>query len=414
LSRGARSGEWEQTFVAPNGDEYIAKFDLDPTSRERLTIITPEGKAVKKISDIRDILKYPEYSVEEFIRWGDTAEGRKKQGNVLFKMLPQDIQDKYTHLALDEKQLFDDRTYKGRMLKEKQGALKTQKLSDSDIQEAMLYAEYQNQEQSILDSMGGYEELKEEAQRVSDEMTKASVSLESVREKIIDKGNAFKSVEEEVRQLEEQLMRKRQQLTDIKNEGRELRSQEDKLTATVKGLREKVVSLNEEKKQYAEQEDKLKAIREKQGECLEIKLRVDNYEKLEEEVAHLEAEHKALDKKVTEVRNARRRLIEEAELPVKDLTIEDGELYVRKGNELFKFSEEEMCTSELLVKGIEIALAANPTTKILFLFNANLLNTEKRDALDKLAKHLDYLFLLELVDETAPNIHLVAHEEYGK
>lgn len=413
ISRGARSGEWEQTFVAANGEEYIAKFDFDPTTKERLTVITPEGRVVKKISDIRDMLGYPDFSVEEFISWGVNAEGRKKQGDVLFKMLPQETRDKYTNLALDEKAFFDDRTYKTRQFNERNAVLKSSTVSQEDIEEARLYEDYQLQEQLLLNEMQGYEELLALQKEVLSDQTKCSLTLVNKREKLNDKRNAYRELGAEVKELEERLAKKKEQLEQIGEEGTILADEIQKNEAKEERYSAKLEALDKDLEQYAGKDEELQSVRTKMGEALEIKLRVEEYETLEEEVALLESETKALNGKVNAVRKAKRDLFESAELPVNDLTLEDGELFVRKGEELFKFSEEEMCTSELLVKGIEIALAANPKTKILFLFNANLLNYAKREALDQLAKELDYLFLLEMVDESVDSIQLIAHEEVG-
>lgn len=412
MMRGERSGVFEQTFVAPNGDEYIARFDLDPTTSNRLTVVSPEGKTVKKIGDIKELLDYPDFTVEEYIRWGETAEGRRMQGDVVFKMLTEEEQILYANLAMDEKKLFEDRAFKNRLMKDKRGALKVAEPSNEELQEAMLYVDYQSKEEAIVDGMSGYEEVNTRAQELSNQLSEAQMSLNGKRGRLDDKRRSYADLDAEVKELEKHLEKKKMQRAAVKQEGEQLASEAEKESARIKDLEGELADANQLKERFGSKEAELDTIRQKMGECLDIKLRVEAFESLEQEVYELEREWKALDANIASTRIAKREVLEKANLPVDDLVLEDGELFVQKEGQLFKFSEKEMCTSELLVKGIEIVLAANPKTKVVFLFNANLLNSAKREELDQLAKHMDYLFLLELVDERHQDVQLIAHEEY--
>lgn len=288
LTRGERSGEWEQTFIAANGGEYLAKFDLDPTTGERLTIVTPEGKIMKKIGEIKDLFGSPDWSIEEFIPWGLTAEGRKKQASILFKLLPKETQVNYANLGIDETKAFEDRTFKNRILKEKEGALTTSKPTSEDIQKAMQYTKYYNQEQNILHELDGMGDVRTQLEKASAEYTAAQVLAQSLTQKIEDKTSDYTELKKEIEEMLEQIKAKQLKLKAIQDDGMKLR-QEVK-SANV-ALEAKALVVKEQEKlraTLAETEEQLATAQTSMRECNVAQTDVKRYEELRDRSGRIE------------------------------------------------------------------------------------------------------------------------------
>lgn len=86
LREGKEKGVIEGDISREDGIYHI-KFSLTG-GRPYLTITYPDGTKSDKYGDLRDLFGYVDIDVDEFVAWSESAEGRRKQVEIVKQLLP--------------------------------------------------------------------------------------------------------------------------------------------------------------------------------------------------------------------------------------------------------------------------------------------------------------------------------------
>lgn len=235
----------------------------------------------------------------------------KEKANTLLKIIG--IGDKLAALEKEEKELFSERTYVGRIATQKEKFAKEQTYYPDAPKDLVSPSELIRQQQDILARNGENQRKRDQVERLK---SSESLLLASIRD------------------LELKLAEKKDQLSDV---------QTDLITAS-----KSVENLQDES--TAELEASISDIEE-----INRKVRANlDKEKAEEDALTYKNQYNELTVKINEVRKSRTELLDHAELPLPELSIDDGEL-VYKGQKW-----DNMSGSERLIVSTAIVRKLNP------------------------------------------------------
>ena len=413
LSHGKPNGYIEGDFLAANGEVYTVRMDLDPKSgSNRFTIRDSKGNVRKTVTDVKDFFGYNTVTMEDFIDYGKTVEGARKQASIVMQLLPDEVQEEYRRLEEDEKVSYDNRTFVGRKLDEVRKTLRNQTPDQEDLDAADSYKVYSAEHDVVRGSIAAYDgviTLEEEITRKEDLKNAKESHLNDLRSQFKGCGEEIKRLE---RLIEEQKVRMKEiksradgylkEVDSIRGEEETLRSQREE---TLKGLNEKYPTGREGLEKRLEELEALLT------ESDHARIRIRTHNEMVEEFKGLEGEHKKEDDRVHSIRQAKRNLLT-TELPIEGLFIEDGMLYVEKEGNLHRFNTNECSQSEVMVKTLEVLRSINPKLKMMLISRGNDFGPERMKALHEMAKENEELYLIEYV--TGDNdLLLEGYEEGG-
>ncbi len=136
LRNGEKNG-FAKMIVGGDGKEYTVELrftENDP--RGTISIKAKDGARSTNVSMLRTILNYRNFDAEEFARWSETAEGRRKQIQVIMGLMPPEIANRIKTIDAEVLQTKESRKTINANVKYKETELESIKaqLSDGDIE----------------------------------------------------------------------------------------------------------------------------------------------------------------------------------------------------------------------------------------------------------------------------------------
>lgn len=405
LTVGESNGHVEQVIQAANGDEYIFRMDLDPTNKQdRFTLLNPNGKVSKRISDIKDFCGYNDFTVEDFMDFGKTDEGARKQADIVLNLFPAEVQKQYKSLSKDEDESYKERTYIGRKVKDAEGAVKKAEPTTEEKQEAELYKTLIEDEQQIEEELNSFKDtsiIENNILHITDKMNDCEKKVVSLRED-------YKACSDEIERLEALIAVQKSKQNDIKKEAEEYKNAVEAYRKNLAAENKKLEEFDTNKKEQLS--DKLENVRKQISEAIVCKDRVDNYNELVQEYNELKKQYEAEEARLKDIRFTKKNLMTQA-LPISNLVIEDGILFYEDDGNLFRFNSNETATSKLIFKTIEIILAINKKMEVVLISRGGGdMDKFTLKALHELGVDKDSLFIMEMISDN-DEIQVVGYEE---
>lgn len=136
LRNGEKNG-FAKMIIGGDGKEYTVELrftENDP--RGTISIKAKDGMRSTNVSMLRTILNYRNFDAEEFARWSETAEGRRKQIQVVMGLMPPEIANRIKTIDTEVLQTKESRKAVNANVKYKETELESIKaqLSDGDIE----------------------------------------------------------------------------------------------------------------------------------------------------------------------------------------------------------------------------------------------------------------------------------------
>lgn len=136
LRNGEKNG-FAKMVIGGDGKEYTVELrftENDP--RGTISIKAKDGMRSTNVSMLRTILNYRNFDAEEFARWSETAEGRRKQIQVVMGLMPPEIANRIKTIDAEVLQTKESRKTINANIKYKETELESIKaqLSDGDIE----------------------------------------------------------------------------------------------------------------------------------------------------------------------------------------------------------------------------------------------------------------------------------------
>lgn len=109
LRNGTEKG-FAKMVVGDDGVEYEVNLSFTKANpKGTFTIKGPNGMSSSNVSSLQKIFGYTDFDAVEFSRWSETAEGRRKQVEVVKSLLPKAARDRMEAIAKERAEVYNSR-----------------------------------------------------------------------------------------------------------------------------------------------------------------------------------------------------------------------------------------------------------------------------------------------------------------
>lgn len=383
LKKGEKTGFAKMT-VGNGPDSYEVELRFSETNPRGTLVIGKKDSGLKsdRKSALESIFKYQDFDANEFLRWSETAEGRRRQAELVKSLLPEEIQNQINELDYQVAQALEKRTEIGREMKLFEGQVKTLFVTEEEQDkfsksvDVSQLAEQHREASEKNQKRAGVIERKQAREK---ELIEIPVSLEKSEKATFEKIDfleiRLKEIQAEIEQAKKDLGR---EYDLAKAKEAELKKQNEEA--------EKWISQNPEI-ELSEIQSKIKNSEEHNKKAIMVQQYKEAFSKLQE----LAEKHANFEKIITEGAANKKALIESAKLPV------DGLDFSEEGITLngIPFREGEVATSEAMEVAVSLIVAKNPTTKIFRVAQGESLGEDRLRAIVDFAKKRGYQGFIE-------------------
>lgn len=352
----------------PRGTLYITDMQSGMTSTQQ--------------SMLQDIFGYKSFDANEFIMMSNTAEGRRKQMEIVKSLIPKDTLMKIDQIERELPVLEQNRTEWGRKIKDLDGAVKEMGIGPEDIEYYTAPIDIKDLNKRIDE---GYQRNNEIA-RKEEELQAHQSSLDVWDEKMDtdlakfdDDGLELEAQIQALKEKQEQLLEQRKLYIKKMEEDKAAKEQSVKALKTYLGANKKtsIESLREQADKAGEHNIRFEKVQE--------------YKTKQERLSAAAKERQKVDDEIKEKRAEKEELIKSAKLPIKGLTFEEEGLAI----DGIPFRPGEVSTSQEIEIAARLIMAMNPKTKIFKLMNGESIGQEKFKAIVEFAKKNGYQGFIE-------------------
>ena len=417
VTQGKKDGFALFEFEAPGGMPYQVKLEYKEDGKEKLTLMAPGGIKSTKVTDLRNVFDYHDVSVEEFMLWSDSKEGRMKQRNLLLSIFPKEIQEKFIS-AIEKETLY----YNNRASLNKEVDLLTKQLEGYKMtEEELLQLQNKATYQSRLNQANEYKKKATESYTnikvLESKIEQDIIGLEQYKSSLTNqKAQLKKQIDDkhdEINELKAKLQKLEQEAFDLieqsENFDQNANKEIDRRNATIKSYHDQVAVI----KADLLPEDKVETS------ITTLKARIDALATLEtrnnmrlEIVKQLEAKTASLkvaEKDLTDIRNYKDQVILEAEMPIQGLSIDENGLNYNG----LPFDKNQLSTSQFMQVVLRILIAINKKTPIIPIGRAESFGKKKLNELIELAeKENCQIFFEKVKDEGSLTIEVFEDDEF--
>lgn len=418
LTWGEKEGHVKGTFEFNGADNrtYTVCLDYDD-KKEKFTLIYPDATISSKKGDISEVFQYNFFTVDEWFAWGKTAEGQRKQAKIIKQLLPGDAQQRIEQIEAltgnkDRESLFKKRTAINSVLKEYEASLnqlgnadpelekkvkawteEKEKL-DKEIEEAMQKNQQIIQRNADIDRLlerkaSIQEEVKGVKQRFEDFVDERTKMIAEYKEKIQRFENEIDAKSDEVEKYESDRQDELEKLT------KDIESNKKQDPVDLNSLKEQASKISEAIKQAGD------AVR-----------NAERKQELVEKIEQKREETQSLSDEIQKLRAEKEKIIADADLPVKNITIDEEGMAMFKTSEghLLPFSEEHVSYSEGGAAVIKLMAHINKQTPVWVIGKASEYDKNKIKMFANFAKQNNAIMLMDRVLSDDKKLEIEAYD----
>jgi len=361
-AEGIESGYYE--FTIPSADGTLVTIRNEFTDQKnKFTAVTADGEKISQVTEIRNLFNYTPINVSEFFAMSRTADGRRKQRDIILKLLPEDLRDKFSDADLQEQHYFTQRTEIGRDFDSAKSYMDSCVISDDDRE----LLGKKDQAKQLLSKYLTY-------QAGRDDANKAKPSIER------------------------------------------LEAEKQRLLSRIQDIDAELVQLNdvvksEEPKEIAKLSDEMISEKIKKGETIlteitKIEAKDSLLEQAKEKHDKLQSKIDDLTNSIEEKRSIKADIVSKADLPVDSISFENDYLTIND----FKFDENQVCESDAVLLLANILAKINPGP-IQVIGDASILDAKKLEELNKIAEENDKVMFVDEVIRDATDMVVVGYDQ---
>lgn len=411
LKNGENKG-FARMVIGDDGEEYKVELRYTKSNPRGTLSITQKGSGMRSdnVSMLQKILGYTDFDAVEFSRWSETAEGRRKQIEVVKSLLPEKVRKRIAEIDSEVIDLKDKRLFSNRELKQYNAlcAEAENNLSSGDVEKFTVPKDITT--------------LMQEQQVAAQLIEKAKTVRASREQRIIQ----LSAIPERIKQVDEDYLNK---IGNIKSRLIEARkAYEEKLALAEKAYKEAQDMLTEDSKQVeTDKANQLKSIEEERVDLERRKANADkwleeyekdNPEKLDtaerlkaaeeyNKKCRIVSEYKekvrlrdsvakdvdAMEKRLEKLASERENLISDSKLPISGLS------FTNEGLELngVPFIAGKVSDSQIMEVAAKLIIASNPTVKVFRIARGESLGKNRLQAIINIAKENGFQGFIEEV-----------------
>jgi predicted ATP-dependent endonuclease of OLD family len=331
-----------------DGTQFKVKYNKkgEPT----FEIIAPNGLKDNRKSAIQQVVGNDlDFEVEEFVRQSRSADGRRKQIELVKSLLPDEIIDKYHELERLIASCETVRTEAGKNAKMYESVMKQSKVEQFDL----------DKYSAPLDENSISNELSR-AQDINHNINRAAEGIKLHQ-------NRIDEIDAEIQKLMEEKAERETKVNKL----------DDYLKANkqvdIEPIKLKLSQISTHNTMYQ---------------------KVKDYIKCSEDFENWENQYNELTQKILNHRTEKKRLISDSNaIPIPDLWFDDEKLYL--GN--VPIDSDTLSTSQIMHLGVQIMVAKNPKMKIMCIARGESLGSNRLKEIQQLAEKYDYEIIMEQV-----------------
>lgn len=410
--RNGESKGHAKMIVGDDGEQYTVELRFTAANPRGTLTIKQEatGMLSNNVSMLQKIFGYTDFDAVEFSRWSETAEGRRKQIDVVKSLLPHDVEQRIAEIDAEVANIKAERTGINRDLKtfDSMCAAAEKELKPGDIEEyaerrdmADLMAEQQNamalieREKTIRAArekrVAQLAEIPARLERVETERQNIAADIETERGEIENKYTELVAAAEQFRKTQLQRLearafeaeeRAKNEIAQIKQEAADFEMRKNNADEALHEIAETMGEIGDISARFKEAEEHNR-----------INALVEDFKRKRQQRDDKLAEAATMDATIKSLAVERAGLVENAKLPIPDLSFSEDGLTL-KG---VPFVPGKVSDSQIMEVAVRLVIASNPTVKVFRIARGESLGTARMRTIFEIAKQNGFQGFVEEV-----------------
>lgn len=382
LKNGESKG-FAKMIVGDDGEEYEVELKFTKANPRGTLSIKSKTTGMKSdnVSMLQKIFGYTDFDAVEFSRWSETAEGRRKQIEVVKSLLPEEVRTRIAEIDTTVAGLKTERTGVNRDLKTYKSISDAagQGLTTEDLK---TYAKPKDITE-LMKEQAENAQLIEKAKTVRSVLEQRKKQLEEIPERLAAaKATYEKAIEEAKKAIERTEKLYKEAIAQIESEKADYEARKANAEKWLANYEEN----NPEKLDTAEQLRKAEEHNKKAA-------KVADYLSKKKQADGKKAESEKMDSEIAELSAEREKLISSAKLPISGLSFSDDGLVLND----VPFVSGKVSDSQIMEVAAKLIIASNPTVKVFRIARGESLGQKRLQSILDLAKKEGYQGFIESV-----------------
>lgn len=382
LKNGESKG-FAKMIVGDDGEEYEVELKFTKANPRGTLSIKSKTTGMKSdnVSMLQKIFGYTDFDAVEFSRWSETAEGRRKQIEVVKSLLPEEVRTRISEIDTTVAGLKTERTGVNRDLKTYKSISDAagQGLTTQDLK---TYAKPKDITE-LMKEQAENAQLIEKAKTVRSALEQRKKQLEEIPERLAAaKATYEKAIEEAKKAIERTEKLYKEAIAQIESEKADYEARKANAEKWLANYEEN----NPEKLDTAEQLRKAEEHNKKAA-------KVADYLSKKKQADGKKAEAEKMDSEIAELSAEREKLISSAKLPISGLSFSDDGLVLND----VPFVAGKVSDSQIMEVAAKLIIASNPTVKVFRIARGESLGEKRLQSILDLAKKEGYQGFIESV-----------------
>lgn len=382
LKNGESKG-FAKMIVGDDGEEYEVELKFTKANPRGTLSIKSKTTGMKSdnVSMLQKIFGYTDFDAVEFSRWSETAEGRRKQIEVVKSLLPEEVRTRIAEIDTTVAGIKTERTGVNRDLKTYKSISDAagQGLTTQDLK---TYVK-QKDITELMKEQAENAQLIEKAKTVRSALEQRKKQLEEIPERLAAaKATYEKAIEEAKKAIERTEKLYKEAIAQIESEKADYEARKANAEKWLANYEEN----NPEKLDTAEQLRKAE-------EHNKMAAKVADYLSKKKQADDKKAEAEKMDSEIEELSAEREKLISSAKLPISGLSFSDDGLVLND----VPFVAGKVSDSQIMEVAAKLIIASNPTVKVFRIARGESLGQKRLQAILDLAKKEGFQGFIESV-----------------
>lgn len=382
LKNGESKG-FAKMIVGDDGEEYEVELKFTKANPRGTLSIKSKTTGMKSdnVSMLQKIFGYTDFDAVEFSRWSETAEGRRKQIEVVKSLLPEEVRTRIAEIDTTVAGLKTERTGVNRDLKTYKSISDAagQGLTTQDLK---TYAKPKDITE-LMKEQAENAQLIEKAKTVRSALEQRKKQLEEIPERLAAaKATYEKAIEEAKKAIERTEKLYKEAIAQIESEKADYEVRKANAEKWLANYEEN----NLEKLDTSEQLRKAEEHNKKAA-------KVADYLSKKKQADDKKSEAEKMDSEIEELSAEREKLISSAKLPISGLSFSDDGLVLND----VPFVAGKVSDSQIMEVAAKLIIASNPTVKVFRIARGESLGQKRLQAILDLAKKEGFQGFIESV-----------------
>lgn len=382
LKNGESKG-FAKMIVGDDGEEYEVELKFTKANPRGTLSIKSKTTGMKSdnVSMLQKIFGYTDFDAVEFSRWSETAEGRRRQIEVVKSLLPEEVRTRIAEIDTTVAGLKTERTGVNRDLKTYKSISDAagQGLTTQDLK---TYAKPKDITE-LMKEQAENAQLIEKAKNVRSALEQRKKQLEEIPERLAAaKATYEKAIEEAKKAIERTEKLYKEAIAQIESEKADYEVRKANAEKWLANYEEN----NPEKLDTSEQLRKAEEHNKKAA-------KVADYLSKKKQADDKKSEAEKMDSEIEELSAEREKLISSAKLPISGLSFSDDGLVLND----VPFVAGKVSDSQIMEVAAKLIIASNPTVKVFRIARGESLGQKRLQAILDLAKKEGFQGFIESV-----------------